>query len=74
MSSPFPIISADSHITEPANTYIDTIDAKWKDKAPVLKDMGEAGDFFVIDGMAKPVPITNKATKNIPTVLASAAG
>ena len=26
-----PIISADSHITEPPNTYVDYIDAKWRD-------------------------------------------
>ena len=57
MDLDFPIISADSHITEPANTYVDYIDSKWKDKAPVLKDMGEAGDLFFVDGMSKPVPM-----------------
>ena len=55
--SAFPIISADSHITEPANTYLDHIEARWKDKAPVLKDLGEAGDFFVVDGMKRPIPM-----------------
>lgn len=53
----YPIISADSHITEHPNTYLDYIDAKWKDRAPVMKNLGEAGDFFVIDGMSKPVPM-----------------
>ncbi len=57
MAFDFPVISADSHITEPANTYVDYIDPKWKDKAPVLKDMGEAGDLFFVDGMSKPVPM-----------------
>ncbi|MEE2673712.1 MAG: amidohydrolase family protein [Myxococcota bacterium] len=57
MDIDFPVISADSHITEPANTYVDYIDSKWKDKAPVLKDMGEAGDLFFIDGMSRPVPM-----------------
>ena len=48
--SAFPIISADSHITEPANTYLDHIEARWKDKAPVLKDLGEAvADLYGID-------------------------
>jgi predicted TIM-barrel fold metal-dependent hydrolase len=52
------IISADSHITEPANTYIDFIDAAWRDKAPRMVDGGEnVGDIFVVDGMAKPVPM-----------------
>ena len=53
----FPIISADSHITEPADTYVDRIDAKWRDKAPRLERMGDAGDFFVVDGMSRPVPM-----------------
>ncbi len=53
----FPVISADSHITEPPNTYIDYIDPKWKDRAPTMKNMDEAGDVFVIDGMKKPVPM-----------------
>ena len=30
----FPVISADSHITEPPNTYIDYIDAAWRDRGP----------------------------------------
>jgi len=52
-----PIISADSHITEPANTYIDFIDAKYRDVAPKLVRTEKAGDVFVIDGMKKPVPM-----------------
>ncbi len=52
------IISADSHITEPACTYVDYIDAAWKDKAPKMVDGGEnVGDIFVVDGMNKPVPM-----------------
>lgn len=47
----FPIISADSHITEAPNTYRDYIDAKWRDKAPHIVDAGERGDLYVIDGM-----------------------
>ena len=53
----YPIISADSHITEHPNTYIDNIDPKWKDKAPVLKNLGEKGDVFVIDGMKRSLPM-----------------
>jgi predicted TIM-barrel fold metal-dependent hydrolase len=53
---PDPVISADSHITEPACTYVDYIDPAWKDKAPRLVDGGEGvGDIFVIDGMNRPV-------------------
>jgi predicted TIM-barrel fold metal-dependent hydrolase len=53
----FPVISADSHITEPAGTYVDRIDAKWRDKAPRMQRLGDAGDFFVVDGMSKPIPL-----------------
>ena len=47
----FPIISADSHITEAPNTYSDYIDARWRDKAPHIVDAGERGDIYVVDGM-----------------------
>jgi predicted TIM-barrel fold metal-dependent hydrolase len=58
MSWPFPVISADSHITEAPNTYIDFIDPAFRDRAPRLVDGGErAGDLFVIDGMKTPVPM-----------------
>ncbi len=30
-----PIISADSHVAEPPNTYVDRIDKKFKDRAVV---------------------------------------
>jgi predicted TIM-barrel fold metal-dependent hydrolase len=54
----FPIISADSHITEPPDTYVDRIDPKWRDRAPRLQSFGgDVGDMFVIDGMKTPVPM-----------------
>jgi uncharacterized protein len=53
-----PIISADSHITEPPNTYVDHIDPAYRDRAPRMVDGGEGvGDLFVIDGMSRPVPM-----------------
>ena len=33
----YPIISADSHITEPPNVYVDYIDAPFRDRAPHLE-------------------------------------
>ncbi len=57
MEIDFPVISADSHITEPANTYVDYIDSKWKDKAPYMKDEGDSGALFIVDGMSKPIPM-----------------
>src|SRR5579872_6290748 len=49
-------ISADSHITEPPNTYIDYIDPKFRDRAPKMVTLAAVGDAFVIDGMETPVP------------------
>ena len=53
----YPVISADSHITEHPDTYVAHIDAAWKDKAPKMVDGGERGDVFVIDGMDSPIPM-----------------
>ena len=53
-----PVISADSHVTEPPETYVDFIDPAWRDRAPRLVDGGEGvGDVFVIDGMERGVPM-----------------
>ena len=54
-SAEFPVISADSHITEHPDTYLKYIDAKWRDRAPKMVDGGEKGDLFVIDGMSRPI-------------------
>jgi len=51
----FPVISADSHITEHPDTYLKHIESRWRDKAPKLVDGGERGDLFVIDGMERPI-------------------
>ncbi len=53
----FPIISADSHITEAPNTYTDYIDRKWRDKAPRIENHEQLGDVYVIEGMGHPVPM-----------------
>ena len=55
MGFDFPVISADSHITEHPDTYSKHIDARWRDKAPRLVDGGDKGDLFVIDGMDRPI-------------------
>jgi predicted TIM-barrel fold metal-dependent hydrolase len=53
----FPVISADSHITEPPNTYVDYIEPRWRDRAPKMVRHEQMGDVFVVDGMSKPVPM-----------------
>jgi uncharacterized protein len=51
------IISADSHITEPPDTYSARIDRKYKDVAPKMVRHDALGDVFVIDGMRRPLPM-----------------
>jgi len=51
----YPVISADSHITEHPDTYLAHIDSAFKDRAPRMVDGGERGDLFVIDGMDRPI-------------------
>jgi uncharacterized protein len=52
-----PIISADSHITEPPGTYVDRIDRAYKDVAPKMVRDDKLGDVFVIHGLSRPVPM-----------------
>jgi uncharacterized protein len=51
-------ISADSHITEPANCYVDFIEKEYRERAPhMVPDPrpGEIGDVFVIEGFSEPL-------------------
>jgi uncharacterized protein len=52
-----PVISADSHVTEPANTYVDRIDRKYKDTAPHMVRDPKLGDVFIIKDMERPLLI-----------------
>jgi predicted TIM-barrel fold metal-dependent hydrolase len=63
----YPVISADSHITEPPNTYVDFIDPAYLDRAPRLVDAGpDIGEAFVIDGMKHPVALGTVAAAGKP--------
>ncbi len=55
------MISADSHVTEPPNTYVDNIDPAYRDRAPKMIDHEKLGDVFVIDGMSKPISLATAA-------------
>ena len=72
-------ISADSHITEPPNCYLDYIDPKFRDVAPHIVYKEGVGDIYVINGMNDPIPmglvaaagmapIEIRITKNSPTI------
>jgi predicted TIM-barrel fold metal-dependent hydrolase len=51
------IISADSHITEPPDTYTARIDPAFRDRAPHLVRDDKLGDIYVIPGIKSPVPM-----------------
>ncbi|MDH4146662.1 MAG: amidohydrolase [Acidimicrobiia bacterium] len=57
MKVDFPIISADSHITEAPNTYRDYIDPKYASVAPHVVETEDKGDLYVIDGMKRTIPM-----------------
>ena len=50
-------ISADSHITEPPNCYIDHIEAKYRDIAPRVETGPTGGAVFVVDRMEMKIPM-----------------
>ena len=49
----FKMISADSHVVEPPDMWVDYIDTAFKDRAPrIVKDPpGMRGHYFIIEGM-----------------------
>lgn len=51
------IISADSHITEPPDTYTKRIDKAFRDRAPQIVRDDKLGDIFDIPGIKRPVPM-----------------
>ena len=52
-----PIISSDSHIMEPPDTYIARIDHKYKDTAPRVVWQEKGGDIYVVEGMKQTIPM-----------------
>ena len=51
------LISADSHITEPPNCYVDHIDPSYRDRAPRMVKGANGGDVFIVEEMARPIPM-----------------
>ena len=60
-----PIISADSHITEPPGTYVDRIDHKYKDTAPHMIHDDKLGDVFLVKDFPRPINIALAAAAGI---------
>ena len=57
MKVDYPIISADSHISEAPNTYVDYIDPKYRDIAPRIQEGTDKGALYIIDGMKRTIPM-----------------
>jgi predicted TIM-barrel fold metal-dependent hydrolase len=54
---PAGIISADGHVCEPANCYVDHIDPKYRDQAPRIEALDDGTEAFIVPGMKRPVPL-----------------
>ncbi len=52
------VISADSHVCEHPNTFIDRIDKKFLERAPRLVHDEKRGDVFLVDGSPNSVPLS----------------
>jgi uncharacterized protein len=53
-----PVLSADSHVTEPPDAYVSRIDRRFKDRAPHMQHDSRRGDVYVIDGIDRPISVT----------------
>ncbi|MFT7649667.1 MAG: putative TIM-barrel fold metal-dependent hydrolase [Candidatus Poriferisodalaceae bacterium] len=51
------MISADGHVCEPPNCYVDFIDPKYKDDAPRVIEQPDGTEAFVVPGMKRPVAL-----------------
>ena len=66
---PAGIISADGHVCEPPNCYVDYIEPKYKDVAPRIVEQPDGKDAFVVHGMKRPVPLGEKYMNTFPRVV-----
>jgi len=67
-------ISADSHITEPPNCYIDHIDPKYREIAPHVEHHEKHGDIYVIHDFKMTIPMALIAAAGKPAEELSASG
>jgi len=61
----FKTISADSHINEPANLWVDRVQPKFRDRAPRVERL-EAGDAWIIEGALDPINFGSNCSAGIP--------
>ncbi|MFP5413498.1 MAG: amidohydrolase family protein [Gammaproteobacteria bacterium] len=61
-----PAISADSHIVEPPNCYIDFIEPKYRDQAPRIVEAPGGGHIFHIPGVDDAIPVALLGAAGVP--------
>ncbi len=54
---PAGIISADGHVCEPPNCYVDHIDPAYREQAPRLVVQDDGTEAFVVPGMKRPIAL-----------------
>ena len=54
MSERLPVISADSHIVEPPDLFVASIDPQFRDRAPRVVDHAELGSIWQVEGLGYP--------------------
>jgi predicted TIM-barrel fold metal-dependent hydrolase len=68
------VISADSHVTEPPDTFTPRIAKKYRDQAPHIANDPERGDVFVVPGMKSTIAMGLVAAAGVPAENLSAFG
>ena len=61
----FNVVSADSHINEPRNLWIDRVQAKFRDRAPRVESFDQ-GDAWVIEGALDPINFGSNCSAGLP--------
>ena len=57
ITRPYPVISADSHIVEPPNCYVDHIEPRYRDIAPRCDVNAKGAAAYTINGLNNPIPV-----------------
>jgi uncharacterized protein len=65
VSRPYRLISADSHVNEPPDLWLERVPAKFRDRAPRVERFDQ-GDAWVLEGVADPVNFGWNACAGLP--------
>ena len=57
-----PIASADDHLLEPLDLFVDRVPQQYRERVPYVEYNAEGAPYWVIDGTRLPITITNGAS------------